>query len=516
MSHSTVGRCSSCGSRQEASPPCVWRARFRSRRAFIRDMAAFAAALGAGQLIEPLSLLGASEDHKRPNIAVIISDDQGYGETGYHGHPHVKTPVLDEMAMHGLQLERYYAAAPVCSPTRTSILTGRHPNRSGVFAPNYSTRPEEITIARILKGAGYRTGHFGKWHVGAVKAGSPTNPRNMGFDEYLSHDNFFELDPPLSRNGADPIILKGESSLIVVEAASEFVREASKEGRPFFVCLWFGSPHEPYRGLSEDVAAYDGVNNEELRHRFAEITAMDRAIGRFRTLLKELGVADETLLWYSSDNGTPVPKNTDSHNGGFRGNKGSLYEGGLRVPGIIEWPAVIRQHRVCTVPCVTSDIFPTVLDLTGLESPDPRRPIDGVSLRDVIVNDSTNARPRPIGFWKYNAGTEKKNARWMDPELTRGTTPTTRNPAIDFLNFKHPVAKTSDFGGEAAWMDNRYKLHTNSRKSEIEVELYDLSTDPGEENNIAKQHPDIVKRMTAELHDWQRSVEQSLSGADYR
>jgi hypothetical protein len=157
-----------------------------------------------------------------------------------------------------------------------------------------------------------------------------------------------------------------------------------------------------------------------------------------------------------------------------------------------------------------------VLDLTGLESPDPRRPIDGVSLRDVIVNDSTNARPRPIGFWKYNAGTEKKNPRWMDPELTRGTTPTTRNPAIDFLNFKHPVAKTSDFGGEAAWMDNRYKLHTNSRKGEIEVELYDLSTDPGEENNIAKQYPDIVKRMTAELHDWQRSVEQSLSGADYR
>ncbi|MBM4029716.1 MAG: N-acetylgalactosamine-6-sulfatase, partial [Planctomycetes bacterium] len=280
----------------------------------------------------------ASQGRSKPNIVLLLADDQGYGETGYHGHPHVKTPVLDEMAAHGLQLDRFYAAAPVCSPTRTAMLTGRHPNRSGVFAPDYSTRPEEITIAQILKDAGYRTGHFGKWHVGAVKAASPTNPRKMGFEEYLSHDNFFELNPPLSHNGADPVIHKGESSMIVVDAAGEFVRQVHKEGKPFFVCLWFGSPHAPYEGLPEDVALYAQVKDEELRHRFAEIAAMDRAIGKFRTLLRELGLADNTLLWYSSDNGTPIPRRRDPHDGGFRGNKGSLYEGGLRVPGIIEWP----------------------------------------------------------------------------------------------------------------------------------------------------------------------------------
>jgi arylsulfatase A-like enzyme len=484
-----------------------------TRRQFLKVAVGTCAAMGPWS--QSVGAQTSSHGQPRPNIVLLLADDQGYGETGYHGHPHLKTPVLDAMAARGLQLDRFYAAAPVCSPTRTALLTGRHPNRSGVFAPNYSTRPQEITLAQILKDAGYRTGHFGKWHVGAVKAASPTNPSKMGFDEYLSHDNFFELNPPLSRNGADPVLHKGESSLIVVEAAGQFVRKVQKEGRPFFVCLWFGSPHAPYEGLPEDVALYANVKDEEQKHRFAEITAMDRAIGKFRTRLKDLGLADNTLLWYSSDNGTPVPKNRDPHNGGFRGNKGSLYEGGLRVPALVEWPAAIRQHRVSTVPCVSSDIFPTLLDLLGLNSPDPQRPIDGLSLKRLIVDDAMQERPQPIGFWKYAAGSERKNERWMDPELTRGTTPTTRNPAIDFLNFKHPVAKTRDFGGEAAWTTGRYKLHTSNQKGKTETELYDLSTDPGEENNIASRHPEIVATMTAELHAWQRSVERSLSGADY-
>ena len=481
-----------------------------TRRQFLKTTAGVCAALGSW------SRSAMARTDARPNIVLLLADDQGYAETGYRGHPHLKTPVLDQMAASGLQLDRFYSAAPVCSPTRTAILTGRHPNRSGVFAPNYSTRPQEITVAQILKQAGYRTGHFGKWHVGAVKAASPTNPAKMGFDEYLSHDNFFEMNPPLSRNGADPVIHKGESSMIVVDAAAEFVRKVRKEDKPFFVCLWFGSPHSPYSGLAEDVAMYDAVENEEQRRRFAEITAMDRAIGKFRTMLKELDLTDNTLLWYSSDNGTPIRENVDPYDGGFRGNKGSLYEGGLRVPAIMEWPAVIRRHRVSTVPCVSSDIFPTLLDLTGLKSPDPRRPIDGISLRDLVVGNSMRERPRSIGFWKYNGGAEQKNGRWMDPELTRGTTPTTRNPAIDFRNFKHPVAKTSGFIGEAAWTSARYKLHLTNARRKMVTELFDLRTDPGEENNIASRHPDIVEKMMSELHAWQRSVERSLSGVDYR
>jgi len=141
-----------------------------------------------------------------------MADDQGWGEMGYYGHPNLKTPIFDEMVADGLRFDRFYSGAPVCSPTRASVMTGRHPNRSGVFLWNYAIRPEEITIAQVLKKAGYRTGHFGKWHLGPVKADSPVNPGKCGFDEYLSHDNFFEIDPPLSRNGADPDIHKGESS----------------------------------------------------------------------------------------------------------------------------------------------------------------------------------------------------------------------------------------------------------------------------------------------------------------
>ena len=459
----------------------------------------------------------------RPNIVLMMADDQGWGETGYNGHPHVQTPVLDEMSRTALRLDRFYAASPVCSPTRASVMTGRHANRSGAFAPNWSTRPEEITLAQILKQAGYRTGHFGKWHLGAVKQDSPLNPNRMGFDEYLSHDNFFEMDPPLSRNGAPPEIIKGESSEIVVAEAVNFTRKVQAEGKPFFVVIWFGSPHGPYSGKPEDVALYAKVPNEEMRRRFAEITAMDRAIGTYRQALRSLGVADTTLLWFNSDNGIPIPNEQDSFNGGWRGTKGTVYEGGLRVPAIIEWPAVIKTPRTSSAACVTSDILPTVLDFLGLKHPAPQRPIDGISLRPLIAGDSMKERPSPIGFWKYASQGESQNGRWVSEERSRGTTPTTKQANILFNNFKHPVAKTTDFGGEAAWTDTRFKLvvaesRTGAKKkatSNAGVQLFDLTADPKETTDIAARHPDVVQRMRAELAAWQRSVERSLSGADY-
>ncbi len=454
----------------------------------------------------------------RPNIVLAMADDQGWGETGYNGHPYVKTPVLDEMAAAGLRFDRFYSAAPNCSPTRASILTGRHPNRSGVFAPNHSTRPEEITIARIVRSAGYRTGHFGKWHVGAVKSASPTNPARMGFEEYLSHDNFFELNPPLSRNGADPEIIQGESSKICVDAALDFLRKIRGEGDdPFFVTLWFGSPHSPYRALPHDLALYQNVPGEDLAKRFAEITAMDRAIGEFREALREMGQADDTLLWYTSDNGITVegiPEELRAHlyNGGWRGHKGDLYEGGLRVPAIIEWPKVINRPRTTSVPAVTTDIFGTLLALLELEHPEPKRPTDAIDLTPLIEENTMRERPSPIAFWRYDRSSEAKNPRWMAPELTRGTTPTTRNPGIDFVNFTHPEAKTSDFGGIAALTRNRYKLvRFGSRKPE----LYDLLADPKEAQDLAAARPAITASMLEDLETWQRSVERSLTGADY-
>src|SRR3989339_758134 len=174
-------------------------------------------------------------ENKLPNIILLMGDDHGWDETGYNGHPYLKTPVLDKMASGGIQMNRFYSASPVCSPTRGSIITGRHPNRYGTFTPGFSIRPEEISIAQLMKKAGYTTAHFGKWHLGPVKEESPTNPGKMGFDEWLSHDNFFEMNPILSKNGGTPQKIEGEGSEIIVREALNFIKKAKKNGKPFFV-----------------------------------------------------------------------------------------------------------------------------------------------------------------------------------------------------------------------------------------------------------------------------------------
>jgi arylsulfatase A-like enzyme len=388
-------------------------------------------------------------------------------------------------------------------------MTGRNGNRSGCFSPNWSFRPEEITIAEMLLSSGYRTGHFGKWHLGAVKGESPVNPRTSGFEEYLSHDNFFEKDPPLVRNGAAPEIHEGESSIIVAQAAIDYMREIRAGGAPFFIVVHFGSPHGPYAGVEEDLAHYQDVENEESRHRFAEISGMDRALGMLRRELRDAGLADNTLFWFCSDNG--IPGGESNPNAGLRGSKGNLYEGGLRVPGIIEWPSVVKEARQTSIPCVTSDILPTLAEIAGLPLPD--RPLDGVSIAPLIRGEAFPERPKPIGFWKYPAGGEGKNDPWMDAERVKGTTPTTRNPGIEFQNYHHPTPRTKGFGGEAAWRENRLKLVVDGKGG---AELFDIEADPLEKTDLAKERPEDVARMKAALEDWQRSVELSLTGADYR
>ncbi len=448
---------------------------------------------------------------KPPNIILCMADDQGWHETGYYDHPFLKTPVMDEMAAKGLRFDRFYSGAPVCSPTRASVMTGRNPNRCGCFSWNYSIRPEEITIAELVKESGYVTGHFGKWHLGPAKGSSFTNPGANGFDEWLSHDNFFDIDPLLVRDGGEPEVYPGESSDVVVEAAIEYIDKVKHLDQPFFTVVWFGSPHGPYVGLEKDLALYSGVADEDLRTRFAEITAMDRAIGRLRNYLRKEELTDNTLFWYCSDNGIPggVKAYTD-----LKGNKGQVYEGGIKVPAIIEWPAVIKAPAISVVPSVTSDILPTICELLGIDLPE--RPIDGVSLVGLIEGGMTS-RPSPICFWKYDASTEQDNEPWLDPVSQQGTTPTPSKDSIQFTNFRHPVPKTENFGGTAAIMDNRYKLVITSGNSGETVELFDLVADENETENLVdtEPQPGIIDALRTALEDWQRSVERSLSGYDY-
>ncbi|MDB4653192.1 sulfatase-like hydrolase/transferase [Akkermansiaceae bacterium] len=474
-----------------------------------------------------------------PNIILMMGDDHGWEETGYNGHPHLKTPVLDEMASSGLKLERFYAAHPTCSPTRASFLTGRHPNRMGTFSPGWSMRPEETTIAHLLSKSGYQCMHFGKWHVGTVKEGSPLNPGAMGFHEWLSHDNFFELDPPLSRNGAPPKILKGESSEVLIHEAIAGIDRARMAGKPVFQVIWFGSPHEPYSGLPKDLALYDDLpvkytkqvsltsnetgtrtkrpQGEVLRERYAEITAMDRAIGTLRNHLKKTKLQDNTLLFYCGDNGT-------SQDGALRaphrGVKGELYEGGTLVPGLIEWPARIPKPRTTKFRASTSDLLPTLAEITGQALAD--RPIDGISLTPAI-DGKVDARPAPMTFWKFNSRRliSTKPQPYLDSKLQEGTTPLVKlsggKATRNFKNLRYSIVNMDDLGGPRSIIEGDFKYIIREKKEgEPFAELFDLKKDPAEEKNLIDQKSDLARKLQAALLKWQKSVLNSLTGADYQ
>lgn len=473
-----------------------------------------------------------------PNVILMMGDDHGWEETGYNGHPHVKTPVLDEMAATGLKFERFYAAHSSCSPTRASFLTGRHPNRMGTFAPGWSLRPEEITIAHLLSKAGYHCMHLGKWHVGAVKAGSPVNPGAMGFHEWLSHDNFFEMDPSLSRNGGPPEVFRGESSEILVREAIAGIARGRAAKKPVFQVIWFGSPHEPYSGLPQDLALYDDLpakypklvgitsnktgeftrrpQGEVLRERYAEITAMDRAIGMLRQHLTETGLRDHTLLLYCGDNGTSPESAL-----GFphRGAKGQIHEGGTLVPGVMEWPARITKPRSTGFRASTSDLLPTLAAITGQAL--PRRPLDGIDLTG-LMDGSLVARPEPMVFWDFDTRRliSSKPQPYINPALQKGTTPMVKRSGgkatRDFLNFRYPAVNAADHLGPRAIIAGDHKLVIHEKKGETNIELFDLKADPAETSNLIDQQPELARKLQIDLRQWQDAVLLSLTGSDYR
>ncbi len=432
----------------------------------------------------------------RPNIVLVMADDQGWGDTSYNGHPELKTPHLDAMAAAGLRLDRFYTAHFNCSPTRASVMTGRHPHRMGTFGPGSPIRAQEVTVAKVLQGAGYATGHFGKWHLNgkngdrdtktppgrAVLADDPLSPGKLGFDEWVSADNFYDLDPVLGRNGVVEKF-QGDGSDIAMDEALKFIRKQADADKPFLAVVWFGNPHTPHEALAKDKAPYAGLPEKDQNY-YGELNGIDRNVGKLRAALRELKVADNTLLWYCSDNGGAAgPKST----GNLRGSKGTLWEGGLRVPGIVEWPARIPKPFASDVPCSTSDIYPTVLAATGAKAAKQVQPLDGINLLPLFDGTMT-ARGKAIAF----------------------------------------VARLSTENSHAALLDWPYKLHTGASNSRgrkgadsaagapvAPVMLFDVSKDPKETTDIAAQHSERVARMKAELEAWKASALKSLAGEDY-
>ena len=407
----------------------------------------------------------------KPNIIFVMADDMGWGQTGYRGHPVLKTPNLDAMAANGLRFERFYAGNPVCSPTRASVLTGRSNERTGVLSHGYALRTQEKTIAQALKDAGYVTGHFGKWHLSGYKgpgapvlADDPRNPGAFGFDEWVSATNFFDMDPWMGRNGV-PEQLIGESSELAVAEAVKFLEKHRTGGKPVFAIIWYGTPHSPFRASDADKAPFASLKEASADHH-GELVAMDRSIGTLRAKLRDLGLADNTLLVFNSDNGG-LPGIEPDTTGGLRGNKSQVYEGGLRVPGIMEWPAVIKP-RITSHPASTMDLFPTVADIVGLPATSFIQPVDGVSLKP-LFSAETGPRAQPIGF---------------------------------------------RFGSKTALVDNRHKILANNLKSGP-FELYDLETDPGETKDLSAAQPELFERMRKQLLAFNESVDASFAGKDY-
>jgi len=370
-----------------------------------------------------------------------------------------------------------------------------------------------VTIAEVLKEAGYTTGHFGKWHLGSVRADDPVCPGRSGFDEWLSSPNFYENSPLLSHNGT-VVETHGESSEVTVKAAVEFIRKSAAAKQPFLAVIWFGNPHTPHVATEELKALYPDSTKAEQNY-YGEITGIDRAMGLLRKELREIGVADNTLLWYTSDNGQQG--SSPGSSGGLRGAKASLWEGGIREPTIIEWPARIKSPRTSDVPCFTSDIYPTLVELAGAHVAH-QPPLDGVSLVSLIDGTMTK-RSKPMGFWVYQAGGISTPSAKLMEELRQeqaGTAPATEPPSLTAAARMEQKFSADDLPGHATWIDGDWKLHRiPGRNGNVRYELYNLQSDLAEATDVAAANGEKVERMKRELGAWQRSVVGSLNGEDY-
>lgn len=456
-----------------------------------------------------------AREGEKPNIILMMADDLGWGDVGaFNPKTPIKTPHLDEMAKAGMKFDRFYASSPVCSPTRGSSITGRHPFRYGVYYANTgNVKDEELTIAELLKEKGYVTGHFGKWHLGTMTTemkdanrGGPGNPEEFsppwkhGFDVCFSTESKVPTWDPMLKPGKDEgwnngkkgwdaikdkstadaygthywnakgeVVkdnLEGDDSRVIIDRVVPFVEKAAEETKPFFAVVWFHTPHLPVVAGPEYAAMYPGVSDFEKNYNGC-VTAMDEQVGRLRAVLKEAGVAENTMVWFCSDNG---PEGSDKSPGSaadFKGRKRSLSEGGVRVPGILDWPARVKAGTVTDFPAVTSDYLPTILDVVGAEYIGDR-PLDGISLLPVISGEKKE-REKGIGF------------------QCRGT---------------------------EAWSTQRYKIYKGKKNQPWK--LYDLIADPSEKNDLAAEHPEIVKELAKKFNDWRASCKESDQGKDYK
>jgi arylsulfatase A-like enzyme len=435
----------------------------------------------------------------KPNFIFILADDLGWGDLGCYGHPNIRTPNIDGLAKQGTLFTQFYVNGSVCSPSRTAFMTSHYPARHGIhghFAEHSINAnrgmpdwldPKVTTLPRLLKDAGYVTAHFGKWHLGNGE-GAPT-PGAYGFDDHRT----------VNSNGpgwSEPDVnFRAKSSAAIVDETIRFIK--ANPGKPFYVNVWSLVPHATLNPTPEQMKPYEAFrpgggspHHGALQIFYAAVTDLDTEVGRLLKALDELGVAQNTAVFFSSDNGPEdIHIVNASHSGvgsagPFRGRKRSLYEGGVRVPWIVRWPGHFPAGKINTNSVVTAvDFLPTVCKVAGLGLPAGLGP-DGEDVSDILLG-SSRSRSKPI-FWEW------------------------RFRIAGEVFHQSPML---------AMRDGDWKLLMNPDRSR--VELYDIPRDPTQLSNLASSRPDAVERMARDLLAWQKTlvngpVEPAAGRNDYR
>ncbi len=410
-------------------------------------------------------------EERRPNLLVILADDLGWNDVGYHGSE-LRTPHLDALAREGLRAEHFYVQS-VCSPTRAALLTGRYPLRYGLQdGPVWpwaerGLDPEEETLASGLRAAGYATALVGKWHLGMS---APHDlPTRRGFDhfyghlsgqiDYFTHQNQGGLD---WRRGEEPVREAGYSTDLLADEAVRLLRERDPE-RPLFLLLAFNAPHTPLQAREADLEALALSATGPRRTYAAMVERMDHAIGRVLAAVREAGIADDTLVLFTSDNGGKV--RAGARNRPLRGGKGSPYEGGVRVPAIWSWPGRIEAGSQSDLPMHAVDVLPTFLHLAEATT---AVAIDGVDLSGALTGEA--ALPSPDRTLLLDLGQRTAAAR-----------------------------------------SGRFKLVVQGdRTGEPRAALYDLANDPSERNDVSADHPEATAALQAQLAAWDAEAVPSV------
>lgn len=472
---------------------------------------------------------------RRPNVVVLLADDLGSKDIGCYGGP-VKTPALDKLAAKGVRFTDFHAGAAICSPSRATLITGRQHLRTGIYGVlqdhmhNMHLLEREVTIPELLKQAGYGTAHFGKWHIGMTsgKRKKPS-PTEHGFDYWFGLSNGVHpshKDPVnFLRNDKRVGPLKGYSCQLIVNDAIRWLHQKEHPDQPFFLNLWFNEPHHKLAAPAEIVSLYGDLKDEAAIYS-ATVDNTDRAIGRLVAKLRAMGQLDNTLIIYSSDHGSYRA----DRNGGLKGNKGSNFQGGLRSPEIFFWPDGIRGGRIEGTASGSVDLLPTICGLIGIDKPAGVH-LDGADLSPLLLEKGTFKRDQPLlwlapssghlatlregsytlmGYRGYQLPFDhvrfneilRKMAELagIDPSLpnliTRVSNTTFSSPEFSRLNAERVRLQTF----QEAWIP-AIKAGGFNRFA-----LYDLSTDPLQQNDISRQRPEVTARLKKKLLELYKNV----------